>query len=268
MITEEHRRHLSESHMGIKRMPEALAKARKTMKLKWKDPEYRNKVIQARVGYKHSEETKRKLSLVHISISPEQEEQIIKLYQNGLTGDELKVNLNIGRATIYGCLKRNKIKRRPIGHKKGRPSWSMGIKFSEEQKAKLNMEGLNIGHPWNKGKIGIYSEERLKQMREFMKTKVGEKANNWRGGISRAYKTGYNSIQYKEWRKKTFERDNYTCQDCGIHASEAGYLTAHHIKSWSKYPELRFKISNGITLCENCHSKVDKYRARFKREVN
>jgi len=204
LITEEHRRHLSESHMGIKRMPESIEKCRIAMKLKWKDPEYRRKVIQARMGHFTSEKTKRKLSLAHISISPKQEERIINLYQNGLTGDELKVNLNIGRATIYGCLKRNKIERRPIGHKKGRPSWNMGIKFSEEQKAKLNMEGLRIEHPWNKGKIGIYSEDRLKQMSEFMKTKVGEKANNWRGGISRAYKTGYNSIQYKEWRKKVF----------------------------------------------------------------
>ncbi len=121
----------------------------------------------------------------------------------------------------------------------------MGIKFSEEQKAKLNMEGLRIEHPWNKGKIGIYSEDRLKQMSEFMKTKVGEKANNWRGGISRAYKTGYNSIQYKEWRKKVFERDNYACQDCGIHAREIGYLTAHHIKSFAKYPDLKFHFKPG-----------------------
>ena len=253
--------------MGIKRTPEALAKFKKTMREKWADPEFKAKMIESFKGHFVSEATKRKLSKAHLSISDRQEADIIKLYKN-LTADEISLKLNLNRAVVYSCLHRHKIQMRPMGIRMGKIPWNKDLELSEEQKAKLNMEGLELGWAWNKGKTGIYSENRLKQMSEFMKTRVGEKANNWRGGISRAYKTGYNSIQYKEWRKKAFERDNYTCQDCGIHASEAGYLTAHHIKSWSKYPELRFKISNGITLCENCHSKVDKYRARFKREVN
>jgi len=101
--------------------------------------------------------------------------------------------------------------------------------------------------PWNKGK----------------KLPRGEKANNWKGGISRAYKTGYYSIEYKEWRKKVFERDNYTCQKCFDKSKK--YITPHHIKSFAKYPKLRYEVSNGITLCEDCHCAVDKYRANFKK---
>ncbi|MFA5071929.1 MAG: HNH endonuclease [Candidatus Pacearchaeota archaeon] len=63
------------------------------------------------------------------------------------------------------------------------------------------------------------------------------------------------SYEYVEWRKKVFERDNYTCQKCGLQT----YIEAHHIKRWSLYPELRYDVNNGITLCKNpCHKEANK----------
>jgi len=67
-----------------------------------------------------------------------------------------------------------------------------------------------------------------------------------------------NTYQYKKWRMSVFSRDNFTCQFCG----NRGYIEAHHIKSWAKYPKLRYKVENGITLCEDCHklaNKIQKY---------
>jgi 5-methylcytosine-specific restriction endonuclease McrA len=55
-----------------------------------------------------------------------------------------------------------------------------------------------------------------------------------------------------EWRKDVFQRDQYTCQDCG---GVGGELHAHHINRWSEAPEERFKIPNGVTLCKTCHWK-------------
>lgn len=63
------------------------------------------------------------------------------------------------------------------------------------------------------------------------------------------------SKDYKLWRLSVYERDNYTCQECG---ERGGKLNAHHIKSWRKHPDLRFSVSNGLTLCENCHKKKHK----------
>jgi len=57
--------------------------------------------------------------------------------------------------------------------------------------------------------------------------------------------------EYIEWRQKVFERDNYTCQECGA----TGDLQAHHIKPVSQYPELIYDVDNGITLCKKCHAK-------------
>lgn len=59
-----------------------------------------------------------------------------------------------------------------------------------------------------------------------------------------------NMPEYIEWRKAVFERDNWTCQECGAHGEQA-----HHIKQWAHHSELRFDVDNGITLCKACHAK-------------
>ena len=67
--------------------------------------------------------------------------------------------------------------------------------------------------------------------------------------------TAMNQYEYKQWRTAVFERDDYTCQNCFKTNTR---LNAHHIKHWSTNSELRYEISNGITLCETCHKDVHK----------
>jgi hypothetical protein len=61
--------------------------------------------------------------------------------------------------------------------------------------------------------------------------------------------------RYTKWRTDVFNRDNYTCQKCLI---VGGKLEAHHIKTFNKHKELRFEITNGITLCKKCHKELHK----------
>lgn len=92
--------------------------------------------------------------------------------------------------------------------------------------------------------------------------RVGQNNPNWQGGLSLLSRgeryIAMSRAKYKEWRKNVFERDNYTCQNCGTRCGEGRdvVLNADHIKQWAYYPKLRYEISNGITLCLPCHRKT------------
>ena len=61
------------------------------------------------------------------------------------------------------------------------------------------------------------------------------------------------------FRKLVKERDG-KCLKCG----STERLHAHHIKPWKDYPELRFDINNGTTLCNSCHSKEEGFQKGHK----
>jgi hypothetical protein len=87
-------------------------------------------------------------------------------------------------------------------------------------------------------------------------SKRGEESTAWKGGLSRGYKTGYHSSQYRDWRESVFIRDNYTCQYCHARGAE---LNAHHIFGFTHFPEFRFSLDNGVTLCAPCHETTKKF---------
>lgn len=64
------------------------------------------------------------------------------------------------------------------------------------------------------------------------------------------------TARYKVWRMEVFKRDKFTCGLCN---KTGGDLHAHHIKAFSRYPQYRFDISNGKTLCVGCHKLTDTY---------
>jgi hypothetical protein len=53
------------------------------------------------------------------------------------------------------------------------------------------------------------------------------------------------------WRKEVYQHDGYTCVKCGD--SRGGNLNAHHKDGFNWCKERRYDVSNGATLCEDCH---------------
>ncbi|AEW47106.1 putative HNH nuclease [Bacillus phage BCP78] len=89
----------------------------------------------------------------------------------------------------------------------------------------------------------------------------GEKHYRWNDKLTdedrEANKSRHGLPGYMPWIRSVFKKDNYTCQKCN--ARGVG-LEAHHKDGWSWCEERRFDVTNGATLCIECHKDFhDKY---------
>ena len=109
-----------------------------------------------------------------------------------------------------------------------------------------------------KGRV-MSAETREKQRRAKLGIR-GPDHWNWRGGKRSERKRAMSRDEYIQWRRAVFERDNYTCQFCGVRGCE---LHADHIKPWAEFPDLRYEISNGRSLCVACHQTTPSFPKQF-----
>lgn len=72
-------------------------------------------------------------------------------------------------------------------------------------------------------------------------------------GVKSRYKNEAHLIGDKLWKAAVREKDNYTCQRCGVYQR---YIHAHHVAPRSRRPDLIRVIENGKCLCASCHAWV------------
>lgn len=119
----------------------------------------------------------------------------------------------------------------------------------------------------------------------------GENNVRWKGGTE-LRKSVYGLLEYRVWRSAVFERDDYTCQLCGV-KNEQGLgktivLNADHYpialfrfldkintaipdesienkKEYARNYKDMWNVANGRTLCLDCHKKTPTW-GRAKKE--
>lgn len=147
-----------------------------------------------------------------------------------------------------------------IPHNKGKkdPASSERMKDDNPMKRRAVREKSSTSHA---GKV--LSEITRLHMSAAQKKVIAEGMHNfYKDGRTKLNQRLRHSVEYKIWRAKVYARDEWTCQTCGNKMS--GNLEAHHIKSWAEYPELRFNVENGVTLCKECHELTDSYPIQLK----
>lgn len=168
--------------------------------------------------------------------------QLGKKYPNRKLSETHKANISLARKKEWQSGKRKMWKLTPEIIEKIRQK-SIGRKTPIEVRKKQSIVRLN--NP---------------------KTPRGEFHHSWKGGVMTETRKIRQSLEYKLWREAVFKRDNYTCIWCGIRSAKGVrvYLHADHIKSFALFPELRFSIDNGRTLCRPCHLTTNTYGGRTK----
>lgn len=142
--------------------------------------------------------------------------------------------------------------------KKGMAPWNKGIKCPQIAIHKMGDKNpskrIEVREKIRKTLKGrkVPLEVRLK----MSKSNMGKKHHAWKGGVTPINEKIRKSFEYKLWREAVYKRDNWTCVFCEQRGVK---LNADHIKPFAHYPELRFAIDNGRTLCKPCHRTTDTY---------
>jgi hypothetical protein len=164
---------------------------------------------------------------------------------------------------------------------KGITSWNKGMSPQEKTRKKMSeakIDYFSKNIPYNKGTKGIMKPNSgsFKKGKDHINYgKPSEETTGWKGGLTPMLKIIRESEKYSEWRTQVFERDLFICQEC--QDKNRMCLEAHHVKRFVDICrdnnittldqalsciEL-WDLTNGITLCKECHDKKPKNKRNY-----
>lgn len=115
----------------------------------------------------------------------------------------------------------------------------------------------NKGVPWTDEMRAKQAFRQTEEWRERQSAKQrGELAHNWKGGKTEAEDRRMQGWEWRMRRKECYHRDEYKCQDCGVHCHHKVRIQAHHI-----IPRRlggTDNLDNLVTLCASCHHKRER----------
>lgn len=131
--------------------------------------------------------------------------------------------------------------------KKNYVVWNKGIPMTEIAKKKLSEKIAGRKAPWMVGNTFQKGEKNSRYIKD--RTKLKKSGRRWDSAS-------------QEWWKTCKSRDNWECrmkdETCSIKKE------VHHIYSWKDFPELRYEITNGITLCTKHHPRKRSEEVRLR----
>jgi len=166
--------------------------------------------------------------------------------------------------------------KRPVGAQKGHIPWNKGLKL-EKRKPLSKATKIKIGNANRKSQKRLWQDlEHRNKMSEshkgykasvstrlkMSKNMLGSNNHFWQGGIADyPYPDEWTEIL----RDSIRQRDNYICQECGIHQDELNKkLDVHHID----YDKNNLDPKNLISLCRGCHIKTNYNREYWIEHFN
>ena len=194
-----------------------------------------------------------------------------KVYKCEICGKEFKRSGNICKTVRFcsiSCKALSMEKEIPVSR-----DWLVQKYLTEELGTEIiaNLVGVTVKRIWDwlkKYQIETrsYNDVAAKCLSEWrkhndnpMKGRIGPMSPGWRGGISSEYNLFSNSADWKSAVRKTWMKDNATCQRCGLKRKDVPrsdmQFHVHHIVSRA-ISELRTNLDNLVLLCEVCHRYV------------
>ena len=195
-----------------------------------------------------------------LKIPKDKYQDVIDIYLSGKSMPETAKYFNVSEGAILNILKRCNIARRTVREGNSLKWKNEDFRNNQIEKRKNKPSGT-LCKTWKVDKI-------IKRPNN-----LGEKNHFWKGGKTKLSQQIRNSAEYSFWRKQIFERDNYTCQQCGRRTKKGDkvIIEADHIYPFSKILddyditsieeaiscEKLWDIENGRTLCRDCHKNTE-----------